>query len=374
MPLDNTALTQEEIDFLAQATLSRRIANRGDVTGLDRVESGTFKYALGRAKSMGPPVQGGFRFYVKGNRGQRLQWWQGADILTFQNKQTLSDMVFDVGKGHYGYELLYDTIERNGIRIDYNKGIREGHTDKSVLERVVNIIEQTIDDVDYDHMNDLRKRFMLSNSDQPKCFTGRDGLIGTANTTGTIGKRSRTNKLFQHQLFTGVTVDNVILNFFKMIRQANRFSGGTKIDYISCGDLVYDMLVSLMTSSGGAIGSAGMTGAQAGKLDFARAQEYAFKKGEKYNVTLPQDAFCINDIMIVNDPVYALLNDDFPTANWGKRIDFWNFSRFGVIPVITDMKVPHQMPYNQRLMRTSLHSEYTVWCDQPRSQGVLFLS
>ena len=374
MPVDNTALTQEEIDFLAQATLSRRIANRGDVTALDRVESGTFKYALGRAKSMGPPVQGGFRFYVKGNRGQRLQWWQGADILTFQNKQTLSDMVFDVGKGHYGYELLYDTIERNGIRIDYNKGIREGQSDKSVLERVVNIIEQTMDDVEYDQMNDMRKRFMLDNADQPKCFTGRDGLIGSANTTGLIGKRSRTSKLFQHQLFTAVTVDNIILNVFKMIRQANRFAGGTKIDYISCGDSVYDLLVALMTSTAAASGAAGMTGAIAGKLDYARAQEYAFKKGEKYNITLPQDCFCVNDILIVCDPVYALLKEEYPTANWDKRIDFWNFSHFGVIPVISEMTVPHPMPYNQRLMRTSIHGEWTVWCDMPRSQGVMFLS
>jgi hypothetical protein len=372
MPVDNTALTQEEIDFLAQATLSRRIANRGDVTALDRVESGTLKYALGRAKNMGPPVQGGFRFYIKGNRGQRMQWWQGADILTFQNKQTLSDMVFDVGKGHYGYELIYDTIERNGIRIDYNKGIREGQSDRSVLERVVNIIEQTMDDVEYDQMNDLRKRFMLDNADQPKCFTGRDGLIGSANTTGSIGKRARTSKLFQHQLFTGVTADNVILNTFKMIQLANRFSGGTKIDYVSCGDAVYWMLVNLMTVSGAAGG--GMTNSVAGKLDYARAQEYAFKKGEKYNITLPQDCFAIGDVLIVCDPVYALLKEEYPTANWDKRMDFWNFSHFGIIPVITEMTVPHPMPYNQRLMRTSIHGEWTVWCDMPRSQGVMFLS
>lgn len=374
MPVDNTAFTQEEIDFLAQATLTRRIVNRGDVTALDHVESGTLKYALGRTKSVGPPVQGGFRFYVKGNRGQQLQWWQGADILTFANKQTLSDMVFDVGKGHYGYELLYDTIERNGIRIDYNKGIREGQSDKSVLERVVNIIEQTMDDVEYDWMNDLRKRFMKANTDQPRCFTGRDGLIGSQNTTGTIGRRSRTNKLFQHYLTTGVTVDNIMLEFFRMIRNANRFAGGTKIDYISCGDEVYDLLVNLLCSTGSNPLAAGMTGAVAGKIDYARAQEHAFKKGEKYNISLPQDCFSYQDVLIVNDPVYYLLKEENPTENWSKRIDFWNFSHFGIIPVLSEMTVPHPMPYNQRLTRTSIHGEWTCWCDMPRSQGLLFLA
>lgn len=371
MPVDNTALTQEEIDFLAQATLSRRIANRGDVTALDRVQPSTLKYALGRAKTFGPPVQGGFRFYVKGNRGQKLQWWQGADILTFANKQTLSDMVFDVGKGHYGYEILYDTIERNGIRVDYTKGIREGQSDKSVLERVVNIIEQTLDDVEYDNNIDLAKRFMRANTDQPRCFTGRDGLIGATNTSGTIGKRSRTNKMFQHYVSTGISADTLMTEVFKLVRNCNRFAGGTEIDYWSCGDQVYDLLVNLFCNTAAA---GGMTGSVAGKVDYARAQDVAFKKAEKYNITLPQDSFCYKDKIIVNDPTYFVLNEENPTENWGKRLDLWNFSHFGIIPVISEQTVPHPMPYNQRLQRTSLHGEWTCWCDMPRSQGLLFVA
>jgi hypothetical protein len=375
MSVDNTSLTQEEIDFLAQATLSRRIANRGDVTALDRVESGTLKYALSRAKNFGPPVQGGFRFYVKGNRNQRIQWWQGADLLTFDNQQTLSDMVFDVGKGHMGYELIYDTIERNGIRVDYNKGIREGGSDKSVLERVVNIIEQTMDDVEYAWLNDLRKRFMTSNADEPRCFTGRDGLIDpTTNTSGSIGKRPRSNRLFQHQLITGIGTDNIMAAFFKMVRAANRRAGNTKIDWISCGDEVYNTLVALFTAAAGAGG--GMAGTVAGKFDYQRAQDKAAKKGEKYNISLPQDCFMYEDTLIVNDPVYELLDQDYPAATpkFSKRIDFWNFSHFGIIPVTSEMNVPHAMPYNQRLMRTSVHGEWSVWCDLPSSQGVMTLS
>lgn len=365
MPVDSTSLTQEEIDFLAQATLSRRIANRGDVDALDRVQSGTFKYAVSRAKSFGPPVQGGFRFYVKGNRNQRIQWWQGADLLTFDNQQTLSDMVFDVGKGHMGYEIIYDTIERNGIRVDYNKGIREGQSDRSVLERVVNIIEQTMDDVEYAWENDLRKRFMTDNADEPKAFTGRAGLIdATTNTTGSIGRRSRTNRLFQHQLITGVTADNIGPAFFRMIRAANRRAGGTKIDWISCGDAVYNTLVQLFMG----------TGTSAGKFDYRSARDMAMKKGEKYNIGLPQDCFAYEDTLIVNDPVYELLDIDYPTANWSKRMDFWNFSHFGILPVISDVTVPHAMPYNQRLMRTSVHGEWTVWCNAPSTQGVMVLA
>lgn len=363
MTVDNTGLTQEEIDFLAQATLSRRIANRGDVTPMDRIESGVMKYALARAKKFGNPVQGGFRFYVKGNRNQRIQWWQGADLLTFDNQANLSDMVFDVGKGHMGYELVYDTIERNGIRVDYNKGIREGGSEASVLEKVVNIIEQTMDDVEYAWMLDLQTRFMGSNSDEPRCFSGREALIDpTTNTTGLIGKRARTNKMFQHQLITGLTADTLMTGFFKMIRQCNRRAAGSKVDYISCGDDVYNMLVDLFQG----------TSTVAGKFDYRAAREWAQKKGEKLNIAMPQDCFAYEDTLIVNDPIYEQMALRYPAATpaWGKRIDFWNFSHYGIIPVISEMNVPHPMPYNQRLQRTSVHGEWTEWCDLPSSQGV----
>ena len=366
MAVDNTQLTVEEIDFLAQSTLSRRIANRGEVVALDRVESGVLKMFLGKAKKFGNPVQGGYRFYVKGNRGQKLQWWQGTDVLTFATKSTLSDMVFDVGKSHYGYELIYDTIERNGIRVDYRSGIREGAAaTRETLEVVQNIIEQTVDDVEYDRMDDLRKRFMLANTDQPKCFTGRAGLIDSAtNTTGSIGKRARSNRLFQHNLITGLTADNVGLRFFQMIRSCNRRAGGSKIDIITCGDLVYDMLVGLFLGSS----------TVAGKFDYRAARDRAQKKGEKYNISMPQDCFSYEDTVIMCDPVYALLQEENPTDNWAKRMDFWNSSHFGIIPVIDDVTVNHDMPYNQRLGRTSIHGEYAVWCDLPSSQGVALIA
>jgi hypothetical protein len=371
MAVDNTALNQEEIDFLAQATLSRRVANRGDVDALDRVESGLFKFALARAKSFGPPVQGGFRFFVKGNRGQKVQWWQGDDILTFANKQTMSDMVFDVGMGHYGWELLYDTIKRNGIPVDFNAKGLPGGKSPAVLERVANIIDETLDDVEYDWMDDLRRRFMRSNADQPRCFTGRDGLIGTANTTGTIGKRSRTNKMFQHFVSTSCTVDTIGKEVWSMWRNIERYGG--KIELMSCGDAVYDLMYNLMChTAANASGGPGMTGSTfGGKVDFARANEFAMKQGEKYNIALPQNCFAYQGKIIMNDPIYALLHEEYPTEAWNKRMDLWDFRHFGIVPVIDKQTIQHPMPYNQRLSRSSLHGEWAVWCNKPRTQGVI---
>lgn len=276
-------------------------------------------------------------------------------------------MVFDVGMGHYGYELIYDFLQRNGIRVNFEKGIREGASDKSVVERAVNVIEQTMDDVEYDWNDDLRRRFMRANTDAARCFTGRDGLIGSTNTSGTIGKRSRTNKLFQHWVTTGVTVDSIGLDFFKMTRNIERYGGKTEL--ISCGDEVYNLLVAALSHTASNTAYAGPTGATFAKVDFGRAQEYAFKIGEKYNIGLPQNCFAYQDKIIMNDPLYALLHEEAPTENWHKRIDFWDFRHFGIIPVLTQQAINHPLPYNQRLGRTSLHGEWTVWCNKPRTQG-----
>lgn len=367
MAVDTTGMTVGEIDLVAQATLSRRNANRDAPVPLDRIESGTLSYALARAKKFGEPVQGGYRFLVKGNRGQRIQWWQGADILTFENRQNLSDMVFDVGMGHMGWELVYDTVKRAGIPVDYRKDIREQGVNAKVYERVCNIVESTFDDIEYDWMNDLRKRFLFGNSDQAKCFTGRHGLIDpTTNSTGTIGRRSRTARNFQHQLITGVDINNIMKSFFTMIQQANRRAGGTKIDYISCGDTAFGLLVDLFTG----------TSTVAGKFDYRAAREYAQKKGEKFNISMPQNCFSYEDILIVNDPIYQELSREYPANayDFGKIIDFWNMSHFGILPVINEMDVNHPMPYNQRVGRGSKHGEWTVWCDLPSSQGCMVLT
>jgi len=129
---------------------------------------------------------------------------------------------------------------------------------------------------------------------------------------------------------------------------------------------VYNTLVDLFVG----------TSTVSGKFDYRAAREFAQKKGEKFNISMPQDCFAYEDTLIVNDPVYELLDIDYPTAPtpWAKRLDMWNFSHFGIIPVISEMNVPHPMPYNQRLTRTSVHGEWTVWCDLPSSQGVMGLS
>lgn len=365
MPSGTTSLTQEELDLLTATVLSKRIANGGDVNAIDRINAPCVDYLLGRAKEIGAPTNDGYKFMVAGRRGQRIQWWDGADLLTFENRHSISEMQFDVGRGHMGYELIYQLLERAGIRIDYTKGIREGGAaPKASLQVVVNILEHHLDQVMFDYKIDLAKRFWRANTDQVKCFGGVDSLFpATGNTTGSVGGRARSNPLYRHQLTTGVTKSNFMLAFFRLIRLCKRKAQKGGIEYMACGDFIYDLLTDLFSG----------TDTVAGKFDYRSTRDMALAKGEKMNVALPQDCFMYEGVMIVNDPLFEELDVDEPSASptWSKRLYAFNPNHFGIIPVKDMEKVSHGMPYNQRLERWSLHGEYTEWTNQPGTQGVL---
>ena len=369
MPLTNDALTQDELDYLVYATLAEKVANRDDVIPLDRIDTPTYNYLMRKAKKNGDPVRGGYRFNVKGLRNQKLTWWDGLDVLPFEERYTGDAMRFFVGKMHFGDTMPFDFVERTGIRIDYNRGVRPGGRSADTLERVVNVIKENADDIKYNMQIELAKAVMKSNSDQPKAFIGLDGLMPITNPTGgTIGGLSRANPLFQHRVSTGWTADTILTYFPEFITLLQRRSNGKKVDYITCGDNFYFLLLQAFTNSGASTG--GMTNSVAGKFDYGRAQAWAAKKGEKYNIGLPQDCFAYEDMLIVRDPIFEELHRDDPTAGWLNRAYFLNSEYVFVVPVMSDVVVPHPMPYNQRTQYTSYHGELTAALVLPNSCGV----
>jgi hypothetical protein len=359
MPLTNDALTQDELDYLMYSTLSEKVANPDEVIPLDRPDYPTFNLLMRNKKNNGEPVRGGYRFNVKGLRGQRLTWWDGLDILPFEERYTGNAMRFYVGKMHLGDTLPFDLVERTGVRIDYNRGIREGSQRRSSMEKVVNVIKENRDDITFNIKQELAKTIMKSNADQPMPITNPTG--------GTIGGMSRSNPMFQHLVSTGWTGDNILSNFQAFIKALQRRSNGRKVDIISVGDNVYDLLVNVFTGAGAA-GVAGNTAA--GKFDYSRAQANAAKMGEKYRVGLPQDCFMYEDRLIINDPVYQDLDREDPSFGWkGLGLCLTSEYQF-LIPVMSDVVVPHPMPYNQRVQNTSFHGEMTLVNICPNSSGV----
>lgn len=363
MPASTASLTQEELDYLAQSVLTKKIAEKG-VQQIDQIGCPFVDLIMGKSKELGTPTNDGFKFFVSGRRGQRIQWWDGADLLTFENRHTIADMQFDVGYAHMGWELLHQFLKRHGIEIDYKKGIREkGAATGQTLGVVVNVLEHHLEQVMYDWKIDMARRVMRANTDQAKCFAGFDALFpASGNTTGTIGGRSRSNPMFRHQLVTGLTKSNFQKNFFDLVKNASRKAQRGKINAWACGDDVWGILVDLFSGSD----------TTAGKFDYRSTRDKAMAMGEKYNVAMPQNCFMYEGAVIMNDPIFAELATEEPSASpsWNKRIIGVNTNHFGIVPVMDMEKVSHGMPYNQRLERWSLHGEYTEWCNHPGTIAV----
>lgn len=372
MPLTQDALTADELDYLIFATLSEKVANRDEVIPLDRVNMPTYNFLMRKAKSQGDPVRGGFRFNVKASRGQKLTWWDGMDMLPFEERYTGDAMRFYVGKFHFGDVMPFDFVERTGVRVDYNKGITQGGRSKATLERVVNVIKENADDIKYNIQYEMAKTIMKANTDNPKAFIGIDGLMPASSATaGTIGGLSRSNPLFQHRVATGWDATNILSNFTNFITLLERRAGGKKIDYIACGDNAYELLLATLQ---GSQASGAALNTQVSRIDSRMARDQALKAGEKYNIALPQDCLMYNDILIVRDPMFEELHREDPTAGWLNRIYFIQSDSLFLVPVMNDVVISHPMPTTQRVQYTSYHGELSLALTMPNCCGVATIS
>ena len=72
MAITTDSLTQDELDYLMYATLSEKVANVDEVIPLSRPDYPTLHLLMRKKKNNGEPVRGGYRFNVKGLRGQKL--------------------------------------------------------------------------------------------------------------------------------------------------------------------------------------------------------------------------------------------------------------------------------------------------------------
>ncbi len=361
MPITNDSITPAQLQFLAYSVLSETLINKGSVIPQGRRSYFMYNTMMKNAKKQNSLDKGGVRINVKGLREQGYTWWDGTDFLDFEEHYTGEAMTFYVGKGHFGNLLPHDFAERAGIKMDYKSG--EGSavsTDAST--RLVNLIKEQADDINFARVRDLGKRMYKSNSDVPKCFTGLLGLHPLVNPTyGDIGGMSRSNRRFQHVVdATAWTADNFQLRLQAWVRSLNTFSNGKSPNVCVIGNDVYDMIANAFSG----------TSTVAGKFDMRAAQDKAMKAGEKYSIALPQDAFMYGDMVIGLDQTLQELHEDDPSFGWAKLVLAINTDYTYVIPVRKDEHIQHSVPYDQRVSRESWHDEIVMVSTMPNSVGL----
>jgi len=380
---DRSSITTAEIDAMLTATSSSRLLNgKSKVINLGNVNTPTLNMFRAKGGAKSTPVRGAYKCHLASQRGKKLQGISGRDIHRFDSVDTLFDIEFSVGRVHLGDEWVHQQLSEAGIDIDrvtqeapidVNKG---GWWSKGsdAFEVLVNLADQKLDALDLNYTQELNKDFWRSNVSDAKKWPGIDAVLPvSSNTSGSIGNRSRTNKLLRHQLATSAAHLDIESTLNDQRRACNkRTQDGTKVNMMVCGETVYKVIVERMFSGSSAITAPRITR----NLDNAKSDAQA--RGDKLGIGFPDDAIYMAGVgLIMIEPVFEDLDaEDAPAIPWQKRWFMVNTEHLAFKPTRNKdgHKRVHATPYNQDVTRISAYGEYACVLDKIDCHGAGYIA
>jgi hypothetical protein len=383
MPVDRSSVTVAEVDAMLSATATSRLLNgKSKVINLGNVKTPTLNMMRAKGGAKATPVRGAYKCHLASPRGQKLQGVSGRDIHTFKSIDTLFDIEFHVGRVHLGDEWVHQQLSEAGVEIDYSQSYQSldikqaGWWTKGdeQFEVLVNLAEQKLDSLELNYVQELNKDFWRSNVADAKKWPGIDAALpASSNTSGSIGNRSRTNPLLRHQLSTSINAADIELKLNQQRRAANkRTQDGTSVNFIVCGEAVYDAAVERMFSGSNAVSSPRLVR----NLDNARAEAAAMS--QKLGIGFPDDAIYVAGVgLMMIEPVFEdLQKEDAAAVDWNKRWYMWNLDHISFKPTKNrdGAKRVHPTPYNQLVTRISCYGEYALALDKVDCHGVGYIA
>jgi hypothetical protein len=383
MASDRSTITTAEVDAMLTATSSSRLLNgKNKVINLGNVNTPTINMLRSQGGAKSTPVRGAYKCHLASPRGKKLQGTSGRDIHRFDSVDTLFDIEFSVGRVHLGDEWVHQQLSEAGVEID--RVTQEAPIDvtkggwwtkgSDSFEVLVNLAQQKLDALDLNYTQELNKDFWRSNTSDAKKWSGVDSALpSTSNTSGSIGNRSRTNKLLRHQLATATAhldLESVLNNQRRACNK--RTQDGTKANMMVCGETVYQVIVERMFSGSTAITSPRITR----NIDNARADAQAMS--QKLGIGFPDDAIYMAGVgLIMIEPVFEDLDaEDAPTPVWQKRWYMINTDHlaFKATKNRDGHKRVHATPYNQDVTRISAYGEYALVLDKIDCHGCGYIA
>lgn len=381
--VDRSTITTAEVDAMLTATSTSRLANgKNKVINLGNVNTPTLNTYRAQGGAKSTPVRGAYKCHLSSPRGKKLQGISGRDIHRFDSVDTLFDIEFSVGRVHLGDEWVHQQLSEAGIEIDrvtqeapidvnkagwWNKG-------SDAFEVLVNLADQKLTAIDLNYAQELNKDFWRSNVADAKKWPGMDAALPvSSNTAGSIGNRSRTNKLLRHQLATSTAHLDLESVWSDQRRACNkRTQDGTKVNMITCGETVYKVIVERMFSGSTAITAPRLTR----NIDNARSDAQAM--GQKLGIGFPDDAIYMAGVgLIMIEPVFEDLDaEDAPAIPWQKRWFMTNSDHIAFKPTKNKdgHKRVHATPYNQDVTRISAYGEYALVLDKIDCHGCGYIA
>lgn len=284
------------------------------------------------------------------------QSYFGAQEVTFNNKQTVTQAKYSWGNIFTGYAMTEDDLRQNGIKIDPSGSPTP--TSNEVVQ-LTNLLTENNETLVKGHENYMDLTLHRANGSDANLPPGLDHLIqtdpSTSSVVGTINQSTST--WWRNYAQTDIQATDLINEMEIAWRECIRYGGETP-DFILVGS---DFLDAYRQQAGQTINRNIFNGGNTnGGVSLDAAVTATYFKG----------------VELVWDPAMDLLDStDSPTIPWAKRCYFINSRHLKLRPIEGSWMVKRNPPmvYNRFVVYFGLTSTYALSINKRRAHAVLSL-
>lgn len=133
-----------------------------------------------------------------------FQWFNGAQVVTYNRRQTIQQTQFPWRSAHDGVSIDEDRLIQHGITV--TDGGPGGQASGSEVTVLTNLLEEQMEVLRLGFEERFSKYLHLDGTSSTDALTGLDALVSLTPTTGTVGGINRaTNTFWRNHAATGLT-------------------------------------------------------------------------------------------------------------------------------------------------------------------------
>jgi hypothetical protein len=279
------------------------------------IERPLYKYLAGKKVS----APGAKQYIVEQLRYRyqsNFQWFNGAQIVTYNRRQSIEQAQFAWRAAHDGFSLDEDRLIQNGVSVS-DEGPGGNASDAERLQ-LTNLLKEQAEILRLGFQEKFSQATHLDGTQSADAITGLDAMVSLTPTTGTVGSVDgslASNSWWRNYAQTGLTTTTTtgnILDFMETAWRACVRNGG-RPDFIEAGSTFVDGFRNFMLKT-------------FGRIDFDAVSEKVIEGGTKM--------LSFHGVTILWNPEFADLDTLYaPATAWEKRCYFLNGRHVKLRPI-----------------------------------------
>lgn len=253
---------------------------------------------------------------LRNGYGSNFQWFNGASIVTYNNRRTLEQASYQWRSCHDGLALNEDRLAQNGIVVTDDTGPSSASQAEKI--QLSNLFEEQTEVLRLGFQEQFSYNLHLDGTSNVDAINGLDSLVSLTPTTGTVGGIDRSlaaNAYWRNNVATGLTTTTstgTILNQMEVaFRQCMR--NGGRPDTIVAGSTFIDGYRNFIMST-------------YGRMDFGPSNTKQIEGGTS--------VLRFQGVDIQWSPEFFELDSRFaPATTWEKRCYMLNSSTITLRPL-----------------------------------------